>query len=105
MAVREWQPGDPETPMAEPGEAPPPPPQPVPLAPPQGTSPTTFWESSGAKVAVGATLAFGLMFVKAAILQVPVNRELVAAATEGLAWTWALAFGIQRADTSSLRWR
>lgn len=76
-----------------------------PALPPPGTRLTTFFESSGAKVAIVATIGIALMFAHAYILNQPVSRDALVVAIDGAVFSWLAAFGISKTDTASLRWK
>lgn len=90
--------------------APIPPPDPAPTPLPPNTTPTRFWESSGAKVAVALTVALLLRLVDPQVVRLAATLTGGDGAGfdilfDGAVWGWLAAFGIQRTDTSSLRWR
>lgn len=81
-------------PVPEPASEPPPPP---------GTDRTKFWESGAAKSAIVATV----VLVNAILRPIAVKHlgDANAVLAEVAVWAWLAAVGIQRTDTSSLRWK
>lgn len=94
------------TPPAPPRQPPEPGPEPEPepgAVTPPGTSATRFVESSGFKVAVGATVVLVNTIVRPYI--VAKFGDAVALAFEVAEMSWLAAFGIQTTDKTSLRWK
>lgn len=77
--------------------------EPAPLPPP-GTETPTFFQNHAVKTAIVMTV----VFVNAAFLRPWFTAHLGdgnAILAEGLEWAWLAAVGLERTDTSALRWK
>lgn len=70
---------------------------------PLGTARTRFWESSGAKIAIVSTVVLLNSIARPYIVER--FGEAIAVLAEACEWAWLAAFGIQRTDSDSLRWK